>query len=37
VIAAQHRQLERFTAEKQTYFHAPMAPKMIRKHCAISR
>jgi len=36
VIAAQGRQLERFKGEKKTYCNAQMAPKMIRKHCAIS-
>jgi magnesium chelatase family protein len=36
VIEAQGRQLERFKAEKKTYCNAQMAPKMIRKHCAIS-
>jgi len=36
VIAAQQRQLERFKSEKKTYSNAQMAPKMIRKHCAIN-
>jgi magnesium chelatase family protein len=36
VIAAQQLQLARFKTEKQTYSNAQMAPKMIRKHCAIS-
>jgi len=36
VIAAGVRQLERFKGEKKTYCNAQMAPKMIRKHCAIS-
>jgi len=36
VIAAQGRQLARFKGEKKTYCNAQMAPKMIRKHCAIS-
>ena len=36
VIDAQRRQLERFKAEKKTYSNAQMAPKMIRKHCAIT-
>jgi predicted ATPase with chaperone activity len=36
VIAACKRQHKRFTAEKNTYSNAQMAPKMIRKHCAIS-
>jgi magnesium chelatase family protein len=36
VIDAQRRQLERFKAEKKTYSNAQMAPKMIRKHCAIN-
>ena len=30
------RQQQRFKAEKNTYSNAQMAPKMIRKHCAIS-
>src|SRR6202142_4057691 len=37
VIAAQRRQLQRFTAERKTYSNAQMAPKMIRKHCAITQ
>ena len=36
VIAAEDRQRERFKSEKKTYCNAQMAPKMIRKHCAIS-
>jgi magnesium chelatase family protein len=36
MIAAGVRQLERFKGEKKTYCNAQMAPKMIRKHCAIS-
>jgi magnesium chelatase family protein len=36
VIAAQQRQLERFKGEKKTYNNAQMAPKIIRKHCAIN-
>ncbi len=36
VIEACKRQHKRFTAEKNTYSNAQMAPKMIRKHCAIS-
>lgn len=36
VIAAQDRQLERFKGEKKVYSNAQMAPRMIRKHCAIS-
>jgi magnesium chelatase family protein len=36
VIAARERQTERFKAEKMTYCNAQMAPKMIRKHCAIN-
>ena len=36
VIAAGARQTERFKGEKKTYCNAQMAPKMIRKHCAIS-
>ena len=36
VIAAGVRQLERFKGEKKTYCNAQMAPKMIRKHCAIT-
>jgi magnesium chelatase family protein len=35
VIAAREKQTERFAAEKKTYSNAQMAPKMIRKHCAI--
>src|SRR5580693_6732696 len=36
VIAARQRQTDRFRAEKMTYCNAQMAPKMIRKHCAIN-
>ena len=36
VIAARNRQVERFKSEKKTYSNAQMAPKLIRKHCAIS-
>jgi magnesium chelatase family protein len=36
VIAAGVRQTERFKGAKKTYCNAQMAPKMIRKHCAIS-
>jgi magnesium chelatase family protein len=36
VIAARQRQLGRFSEEKKTYANAQMAPKMIRKHCAIT-
>ena len=36
VIAAQERQLRRFKEEKKTYCNAQMAPKLIRKYCAIS-
>jgi magnesium chelatase family protein len=36
VIAARQRQTERFKTEKTTYCNAQMAPKMIRKHCAIN-
>ena len=36
VMEARKRQHKRFTAEKNTYSNAQMAPKMIRKHCAIS-
>ncbi len=36
VIAARERQTERFKTEKTTYCNAQMAPKMIRKHCAIN-
>jgi magnesium chelatase family protein len=36
VMAARSRQQQRFTTEKNTYSNAQMAPKMIRKHCAIS-
>ena len=36
VIAARHKQTERFKGEAKTYCNAQMAPKLIRKHCAIS-
>jgi len=36
VMEARKRQHQRFAAEKNTYSNAQMAPKMIRKHCAIS-
>ena len=36
VIAARQKQQERFASEKKTYANAQMAPKLIRKHCAIS-
>jgi magnesium chelatase family protein len=36
VMEARKQQHKRFTAEKNTYSNAQMAPKMIRKHCAIS-
>jgi len=36
VIAAKNRQMERFKSEKKTYCNAQMAPKLIRKHCAIN-
>ena len=36
VIAAQQKQISRYKAEKKTYSNAQMAPKMVRKHCAIS-
>ena len=36
VIGARERQMERFQGEKKLYANAQMAPKMIRKHCAIS-
>ena len=36
VMEARQRQHTRFTAEKNTYLNAQMAPKMIREHCAIS-
>jgi len=37
VIAAQGKQLERFKSEKKTYCNAQMAPKLIRKCCAITQ
>ena len=36
VIAAQQTQIARYKAEKKTYSNAQMAPRMVRKHCAIS-
>ena len=36
VIAAKQKQMERFKGEKKTYANVQMAPKLIRKHCAIS-
>jgi magnesium chelatase family protein len=36
VITARQKQLERFKTEKMTYRNAQIAPKMIRKHSAIS-
>ncbi|HVO58585.1 MAG TPA: YifB family Mg chelatase-like AAA ATPase [Dongiaceae bacterium] len=36
VIAARQLQAQRFVGEKHTYCNAQMAPRMIRKHCAIS-
>jgi magnesium chelatase family protein len=36
VVAARHRQLTRYAAEKKTFSNAQMLPKMVRKHCAIS-
>ena len=36
VMEAGKLQQKRFTAEKNTYTNAQMAPKLIRKHCAIS-
>jgi magnesium chelatase family protein len=36
VISAREKQRERFASEKKTYANAQMAPKLIRKHCAIS-
>ena len=36
VIAAQQKQIARYKSEKKTYSNAQMAPKMVRKHCAIS-
>lgn len=36
VMAARNRQMERFKGEKKTYCNAQMAPKLIRKHCAIN-
>jgi magnesium chelatase family protein len=35
VVAARHRQVERFTHEKRVYANAQMSPKLIRKHCAL--
>jgi len=36
VIAARETQVERFKKEAKTYCNSQMAPKMLRKHCAIS-
>lgn len=36
VMEGRKRQSERYNGEKNTYCNAQMAPKMIRKHCAIS-
>jgi len=36
VMDARKRQSDRFSADKKTYSNAQMAPKMIRKYCAIS-
>jgi magnesium chelatase family protein len=36
VIAAQQKQIARYKSEKKTYSNAQMAPKMVRRHCAIS-
>ena len=36
VTEARKRQLKRFTAEKNAYSNAPVAAKVIRKHCAVS-
>jgi len=36
VMEARKRQSDRFSADKKTYSNAQMAPKMIRKYCAIS-
>jgi len=36
VISAREKQRERFASEKKTYANAQMAPRLIRKHCAIS-
>ena len=36
VMDARKAQRARFVSEKNTYCNAQMAPKMIRKHCAIS-
>ncbi|MGB8321803.1 MAG: hypothetical protein WCE52_02465 [Candidatus Acidiferrum sp.] len=36
VIAAQEKQITRYKSEKTTYSNAQMAPKIVRKHCAIS-
>ena len=36
VIAARQKQIDRFKADKHTYCNAQMAPKLIRKCCAIS-
>jgi magnesium chelatase family protein len=36
VISARQQQHARFAGEKKTYANAQMAPKLIRKHCAIT-
>jgi len=36
VLRARERQLERYSSEKKIYANAQMAPKMLRKHCAIT-
>ena len=36
VIAARTRQTERYHTEKKIFCNAQMAPKTLRKHCAIS-
>ena len=36
VIRARERQRERYKAERKTYCNAQMAPKLIRKYCAIT-
>jgi magnesium chelatase family protein len=35
-MAARARQTQRFASEKSTYANAQMAPKLIRKYCAIN-
>ena len=37
VLRARQIQLERYSGEKKLYANAQMPPKLIRKHCAISR